>query len=117
MSCSRPAGRENQEEVENPTSRKLFIVTGDSHATRLAEALKERGETVISLASPELRLTEDSVAHLSAPLLEATAQAVDCTVVFVLLYMTTIPIMPARDRVREPSQEEMKMAFIMSKGD
>ena len=70
--------------MEDLVDHDNFIVVGSSHAYRLANALKEAGETVNCLASPFWRLTEENVTNTSAALTEAVANNPHATVVLQL---------------------------------
>ena len=61
-----------------------FIVVGSSHTYRLANAMKEAGETVNCLASPFWRPTVENITNTSAALTEAVTNNPHATVVLQL---------------------------------
>ena len=62
-----------------------YIIVGSSHASRLAAALTQQGESVTCLASPSWRLTGENVASTSMSLEDAVRANPSAIVIFQML--------------------------------
>ena len=62
-----------------------FIIVGSNHASRLAAALTQQGESVTCLASPSWRLTADNIASTSSSLEDAVRANPSAIVIFQML--------------------------------